>query len=175
MSPYPRPTGPHHEEIWTTTNDVVQFFKVSLLVLTCVLVSRLVTIILVRRKRRTANKNQLQEKDSVFYQSLHPPPTPHQPLYQPSQRVTLHPTFEPIYPWVSPPEALPGPYDPRYYPLPTLRRHSFNPTTPISEEKTSISYTRRISTSSIPTRKSLLSGTTTTSSKGWRRTQWTVS
>lgn len=87
------------------------------------------------------------------------------------------PTFKPIYPWITPPHPLPGPYDPNHYPLPSVRRHSsveksspeVNP-----EKANTISYTRRVSTNSIPIRHSTLHGTITTSHQGWRRNLWVV-
>lgn len=86
--------------------------------------------------------------------------------------------FKPIYPWISPPQPLPGPYEPRLYPHPTLRRHSYpDPSPPPPPETSSISYTRRVSTNSIPTRQTVLHGTVTTASNGavgWRRNQWVV-
>jgi len=81
-------------------------------------------------------------------------------------------TFKPI----SPP--LPGPYEPRLYPHPTLRRHSYpDPPRPPPPETSSISYTRRVSTNGILTRQTVLHGTVTTASNGavgWRRNQWVV-
>lgn len=84
------------------------------------------------------------------------------------------PTFEPIYPWIAPPQALPGPYDPRLYPLPTIRRHSYDPSAPAPEQDTTISYSRRVSTNDIPSHQARLHGSVTTSTKGWRRNQWVV-
>ena len=87
-------------------------------------------------------------------------------------------TFKPIYPWISPPQPLPGPYEPRLYPHPTLRRHSYpDPSPPPPPETSLISYTRRVSTNSIPARQTMLHGTVTTASNGavgWRRNQWVV-
>lgn len=82
---------------------------------------------------------------------------------------------EPIYPWTSPPQPLPGPYDPRLYPLPTIRRHSYDPSVEAPQELAAISYTRRVSLNSIPTEQSTLRGAVTISSKGWRRNQWIIS
>lgn len=87
-------------------------------------------------------------------------------------------TFKPIYPWISPPQPLPGPYEPRLYPHPTLRRHSYpDPSPPSPPETSLISYTRRVSTNSIPARQTMLHGIVTTASDGavgWRRNQWVV-
>jgi hypothetical protein len=105
------------------------------------------------------------------------------------QKETLRPSLLPIYPWIAPPQTLPGPYDAPYYPLPspTIKpEKSIDSQTKLPnvkleetsddmpEEHESISYTRRVSTSSIPDHESLLEGSITISTKGWRRTQWTV-
>lgn len=96
----------------------------------------------------------------------------------PAEKPRAPVTFKPIYPWRSPPQPLPGPYEPRLYPHPTLRRHSYpDPSPPLPTESTSISYTRRVSTNSIPTRHTVLHGSVTTASNGavgWRRNQWVV-
>jgi hypothetical protein len=85
-------------------------------------------------------------------------------------------TSKPIFPWVLPPQALPGPYDPPYYPLPapTIRRHSTDASNTPAEESGAVSYFRRTSTAGIPPRDTALYATTTTSTQGWRRTQWIV-
>lgn len=105
------------------------------------------------------------------------------------QQETLQPILSPIYPWISPPQNLPGPYDAPYYPvpLPTIKTEESlqdrNQSTTIKtephsedvpEELSTISYTRRVSPNSMPDQESLLEGTVTVSTKGWRRTQWTV-
>jgi hypothetical protein len=105
------------------------------------------------------------------------------------KRETLQSSLLPIYPWIAPPQSLPGPYDAPYYPLPlptiepekSFDTRAKRPTvkleeTPedMSEELESISYTRRVSTNSIPDHKSLLEGSVTVSTKGWKRTQWTI-
>jgi hypothetical protein len=105
------------------------------------------------------------------------------------QKETLRPSLLPIYPWIAPPQPLPGPYDAPYYPLPlpTIKpEKSLNSETKspivkledtaddVPEELESVSYTRCVSTNSIPDHESLLEGSITVSTKGWRRTQWTV-
>lgn len=84
--------------------------------------------------------------------------------------------FRPIYPWLAPPQPLPVPFDPNMFPSPTIRRHSQADTPPeASTEENLTSYTRRISTNSIPTRQSnVIQGTVTKSKKGWRRNQWVI-
>jgi hypothetical protein len=105
------------------------------------------------------------------------------------ERETLYPSLLPIYPWIAPPQPLPGPYDAPYYPLPlaTMRPEEYfdiktkSPAVKLEdtaddmpEELESISYTRRVSTNSIPNHESFLEGSVTVSTNGWRRTQWTV-
>jgi hypothetical protein len=83
----------------------------------------------------------------------------------------------PLYPWISPPQPLPGPYDPRLYPLPTIRRHSYDPPANdfLCKKSAEASYTRRVSLNSMPTQQRTLHGTVVISPKGWRRNQWIVS
>jgi len=104
-------------------------------------------------------------------------PTP-EPAPEPTREPTPE-TFRPVYPWIAPPQPLPGPYDPRLYPLPTLRRHSHAASTPGEEsvETGRISYTRRVSTNTMPPRHSTVNGTVsigTNGTAGWRRNQWVV-
>ena len=83
---------------------------------------------------------------------------------------------KPIYPWTTPPQVLPGPYDQPYYPLPapTIRRHSTDPEDMQPEEFRTISQFRRISSPGNPPRDTILHTSTTASTRGWRRTQWVV-
>jgi hypothetical protein len=86
------------------------------------------------------------------------------------------PTFQPIYPWISPPQPLPGPYDPRFYPLPTIQQHSYDPSHDTSHDfgSQTTPYARRVSTDNL---HATLIGTMTTTSNGktgWRRNQWVV-
>lgn len=101
--------------------------------------------------------------------------TPCQPL---PEKAPTQVTGQPIYPWTSPPQPLPGPYDPRLYPPVTIRRHSHpNPACVAPMETNLINYTRRVSTNSIPSRQSILHGKVTSASNGttgWRRNHWVV-
>lgn len=82
-------------------------------------------------------------------------------------------TYKCVYPWITPPYPLAGPYD---YPPPSLRRYSsVDPSSTTSAETNTINYTRRVSTNSIPVRQSTIHGAVTTSQDGWRRNLWTVS
>lgn len=111
----------------------------------------------------------LQRKDSATIQDHETDHNNH--LSSLKQEILQH-TEKPIYPWVAPPQKLPGPYDPMYFPLPapTMRMESFNPP-PGIEGRHAISYTRLAGTE--PTAAKLY-GTMTTSTKGWRRTHWNV-
>ena len=85
-------------------------------------------------------------------------------------------TEKPIYPWISPPQALPGPYDPMYYPLPapSFRRKSSGSLPANVEGRQSTSYTRLVPKSDTLLGEAVLYGTMTTSTNGWRRTHWNV-
>ncbi|CAA9959617.1 hypothetical protein PTMSG1_03034 [Pyrenophora teres f. maculata] len=103
---------------------------------------------------------------------------------------TLQPAFIPIYPWISAPKALPGPYDAPYYPLPlpTLQPETgLQDTTEIQDpaikneevnrEEEALEaalYTRHIPLHSAQDSEAVLRGAVIVSGKGWRRTQWTV-
>lgn len=85
-------------------------------------------------------------------------------------------TDKPIFPWVLPPQALPGPYDSMYYPLPapSLRCEPSGSGPASVEGRHSASYTRLVPKTSIPPGESVLYGTMTTSTNGWRRSHWNV-
>lgn len=131
--------------------------------------------------------------------SLWPYPQIHANQYLQSLRQeALHPSLIPVYPWVAPPSPLPGPYDAPYYPLPlpTIRNQqpeqlysvdttsSANPlpheskNEVLSNESETLltkSYIRRLSDNARLPYDPVLEGSTTVSSAGWRRTQWSVS
>ncbi|UPX14738.1 uncharacterized protein EKO05_0005212 [Ascochyta rabiei] len=92
------------------------------------------------------------------------------------QQEILQHTKKPIHPWILPPQKLPGPYDPMYYPLPppTIRPVSPRPPREKSEGRHSTSYTRLVPATGAPPEKLNLYGTMTMSTKGWRRTHWNV-
>lgn len=153
-----------------------QLTKVFLLVLVFATGIRLAIIKFMTRKRRRVIPYQvpsLQEKDVQSCRKLSEEgPKQHEIPRCKDQQL---PTSRPVYPWNSPPQTLPGPYDPRFYPLPTIRRHSYDPSVITPEETSSVFYTRRVSTNSIPAQPRMLHGTVTTSKKGWRRNQWVIS
>jgi hypothetical protein len=83
--------------------------------------------------------------------------------------------FKPMYPWTAPPQSLPGPYDPRFYPPPSIRRQTYNSAVEEPKDIPKTAYIRRVSLNSMPTQQSTLRGTVIVSSKGWRRNQWIIS
>jgi hypothetical protein len=120
-----------------------------------------------------------------------PQPSQANQYLQSLKQETLQPHLIPIHPWVAPPTPLPGPYDAPYYPLPlpTIRKHQDDPAQEASSRRVSTgsassndsetlstrSYTRRLSDNSGLPYDPVLEGSTTVSTAGWRRTQWTVS
>ncbi|KAH9871343.1 hypothetical protein IAQ61_005522 [Plenodomus lingam] len=115
------------------------------------------------------------KRDSKSPQSN--PDLDHNTHLQSLKSETLQPNLAPIHPWIAPPVPLPGPYDAPYYPLPlpTIRSHSQEPATDDFQELSTRSYTRRSSANSELSADIVLEGSTTVSSQGWKRTQWTVS
>ncbi|KAF1933199.1 uncharacterized protein M421DRAFT_191636 [Didymella exigua CBS 183.55] len=85
-------------------------------------------------------------------------------------------TEEPILPWVSPPQALPGPYDPMYYPLPapSFRCKTSESLAANVEGRHSAFCTRLVPKFGTPLGEAALYGTMTTSTHGWRRSHWNV-
>lgn len=83
---------------------------------------------------------------------------------------------KPVHPWISPPQALPGPYDPMYYPLPAPTfRSKISTSLPTNVEgRRSTSYTRLVPRPDTPLAETVLYGTMTTSTNGWRRSHWNV-
>lgn len=102
---------------------------------------------------------------------------------------TLEPSLLPIYPWIAPPQRLPGPYDAPYYPvpLPTIAiqetagdgssaQISKNEMTSSDrpEELETIVYSRRLPPMNASESEFVREGVVTVSTRGWRRTLWTV-
>jgi len=183
-----------------TSNPYSQLPKVFLLVLVVATGIRITVLYCTRRQREPYNLYQhLPEKDDS---SLCKPAqeekssTTYNPVQEEKDSITCHVplerdvrqdqyprnndrptrTFQPTYPWISPPQPLPGPYDPRFYPLPTIRQHSHDSLQDTSHDDgfQTIPYARQISTDSL---HATLNGTMTTTSNGttgWRRNQWVV-
>lgn len=177
MPPHPTSTTLSRIEHWTTSNDWGHLIKFFLLLSVLVAAVQTTVIISKQRKRRMS--------DTTVNEVKNPLPTPPTPEKDPNQYLqslkqeTLEPERGPIYPWIAPPQRLPGPYDAPYYPLPlpTIRRHSHDPSNVETEESSdtsTISYTRRVSTNSITDQEAVLEGSISTSTQGWRRNHWTV-
>ncbi|KAF2705918.1 hypothetical protein K504DRAFT_448350 [Pleomassaria siparia CBS 279.74] len=158
-----------------------QLPKILLLGLVFVTGVRLTVLYCTRRKRRTEASSPTapasEEKDSTSCQA---PPEKDMRRQDSCLRSNDQPasTFTPLYPWISPPQPLPGPYHPHFYPLPapTIRLHSHDPSHVLFPETEAhmTSYTRRVSTYSIPAPNSTFHGTVTTVRDGPRRNMWTV-
>lgn len=162
------------------TTISAQLPKAALFVFLFISCFRLALVIQFRKTERGGSRSTImdendQKQDSMSLERPVKKETP--PTETEEQDETA--IYKPVYPWTSPPIPLPGPYDPPYYPLPTLRRHSSSDstsTTTSTEHGPSAElYSRRVSTNSIPTRDSILRGTVTTSHEGWRRNQWVLS
>ena len=91
------------------------------------------------------------------------------------QEILEH-TEKPVHPWILPPQTLPGPYDPMYYPLPapSLRFQTSGSLAANAEGRQSTSYTQLVSKTGISSGEAVLYGTMTTSTNGWRRSHWNV-
>jgi hypothetical protein len=156
-----------------SNNQSIRIAKVIFLVLLATICLRMTILRFIRKKKSTTIPQARLEKDPLLTAQESTLPYPEPPTWSPDSAAA----FRPIYPWLGPPQPLPLPFDPNFFPSPTIRRHSDADTPPgASMETNSISYSRRISTNSIPTRQSsLVHGTVTTSQKGWRRNQWVIS
>lgn len=161
----------------STSNEYgyTPLFKIFLLVLVAATGIRLAIFKLIKKKRMPTpgSPAHVQEKGVKLCQVPSEEDLRQRRILE--RKDEQPPAFKPIYPWTSPPQALPGPYDPRLYPLPTIRRHSYDPPVVVLEQNETMSYTRRVSTNSIPNMQTTLHGTVTTSTKGWRRNQWAIS
>ncbi|KAH9877899.1 hypothetical protein J1614_003116 [Plenodomus biglobosus] len=193
----PRPVLPRQIYIESAVIFVppARFLELVLLVTFLATVARSIVTIFTRRRRRMVDSRlsldkilnpgrpTLQKADSgVAFKSdskSHPssPDLDPNSYLQSLKQETLQPHLAPIHPWIAPPTPLPGPYDAPYYPLPlpTIRIHSQEPTTDDIQELSTRSYTRRTSANSELSTDTVLEGSTTVSTQGWRRTQWTVS
>lgn len=167
------PSGPDHTSGWASYGwGYFQLFKISLAVAVVGAAIRIAIIKILRNRRRSPEIVRVEEKDIVSAKV---------PCEKYLRREHFQDTkdrsqeIRPIYPWTSPPQPLPGPYDPRLYPLPTIRRHSYDPSVTEPDQDSSISYTRRVSTNDIPIHQTTLHGSVTTSKRGWRRNQWVIS
>lgn len=105
------------------------------------------------------------------------------------EQETRDPALVPISPWTAPPQRLPGPYDAPYYPLPLpsigVEATAANDTQPQSTEiqtrsnerpehvETTV-YSRLLARETAPESERVRASVVTVSTRGWRRSQWTV-
>ena len=162
-----------------------QLLDISLAVLlTVTVVWFAVTCVLQRKSRVVAavvedpekhvTKHLLKRHDSAMHQQ-HWENDHNDHLNSLKQEILQH-TEKPIHPWILPPQALPGPYDPMYYPLPapTIRYKPSVPSAANLEGRHSTSYTHIVPSTCAPQNEAILYGTLTTSTNGWRRAHWNV-
>jgi len=176
MPPPSIPTGQPRTPTAISSSGFAQLPKIFLLVLVAAAGLRFLVQCYTQRKRRTtAPCSQVpEEKGSTPCQAA--PEADLRPYHLSQSRDQVAPAFTPIYPWISPPQPLPGPYDPRFFPLPTIRRHSHDvsPEPSPEVETHTASYTRRVSTNSMPVRQSTLHGAVSITNNRTRRNQWVV-
>lgn len=133
-------------------------------------------------------KNDLKERNHDKIRRVSPGQTQNDHLESLKQE-TLEPSRLPIYPWIAPPQRLPGPYDAPYYPLPlptiaiqeiaeddSSSQTSASPTTSDdrTEELETIVYSRRLPPPNALETEAVREGVVAVSTRGWRRTLWTV-
>jgi hypothetical protein len=186
MPPLSIPEGHSRMSNSATSNSYTQLPKIFMLVLVVATGIRLIVLYCTwqMRERRDSFQPIPEKKDATSCESDREEKKSSTSCQAPAEtsthndhlrsQVESEHAFTPLYPWISPPQQLPGPYDSQYYPLPTIRRHSYDP----SQEKSpglqdhSRSYSRRVSTNSVLYGKVTASSNGTT---GWRRNQWVVS
>jgi hypothetical protein len=189
MAPHSRTVDRSRIEIWTMSTSAEDFFKILLFISILATAFKSYVVLSLRKKRRldhqilTQEKEgrpTIQEKESVLRQPAQQERSCQSHSDDSNERLLAlrqelsQPASKPVYPWIAPPTPLPGPYDAPYYPLPSIRRHSHDPSFETPERQQTVPYTRRVSTTSTPIQEPVLRGTTTISNHGWRRTQWTV-
>ncbi|KAF2627267.1 hypothetical protein BU25DRAFT_421718 [Macroventuria anomochaeta] len=175
----------HYAGQFVSSSKYSRLLQVFLVVLTTVTIAWIVVAYVSQRKSRTVDasgdvpekpvtRRLLERQDSAICQKQwgfdH-----NNHLNSLKQEILQH-TERPVHPWILPPQALPGPYDPMYYPLPAPSfRCKSSSSLPANVEGThSTSYTRLVPKSGTPPGEAVLYGTMTTSTNGWRRTHWNV-
>ena len=180
MAPHSRSVDLSRIESWTTSATPGEIFKMVVFISIIASAIKSYAVLSLRRKKKLDHLSSVQETEAVSSRPVGDKDVQSCQLEDPNQRLQalkqelLQPTLKSVYPWIAPPTPLPGPYDAPYYPLPSIRRHSQDPSYVSPEETQTISYTRRISTNSLPAQEPIVRATTTVSNHGWRRTQWTV-
>lgn len=172
-----------HAEQLVSNSKHIRLFQVIAVVLIAVTITWTGVTCISRRKSRSTGANvdvlekpvpkrTLERHDSAM--SQHQLETDHKNYLSSLQQEILQQTEKPIYPWISPPQALPGPYDPMYFPLPAPSFRHKTPTSESVEGRHSTSYTRLVPKTGTPFGEAVLYGTMTTSTNGWRRSHWNV-
>jgi hypothetical protein len=175
----------HRAEKFALSFNYGQLLEASAMVLIAATVLWFLVALLSRKKsrkigagsdvsRKPHSKPFLERKDSAICQK-HWEINHADHLSSLKQEIHQH-TETPIYPWILPPQTLPGPYDPMYFPLPapTIQAESSGPSQAKCEGRHSTSYTRLVPNIGTPPGEAILYGTITTSTNGWRRTHWNV-
>jgi hypothetical protein len=181
MAPLSGLAGPSFIHSGSTSVISTRAFKFILFIVFLATAARVCSTISTRRQRRImSNPTASQEKESESRKSS-PERTDSCLSDGPNQRLNAikeelsQLSLKPVYPWIAPPTPLPGPYDAPYYQLPSMRTLSRDISIDSPEKLQNISYTRYILSNSVPEQETTISGTTTISNHGWRRTQWSVS
>jgi hypothetical protein len=160
------------------TGSSTGFSKLTTIFVSALLVTICMRLTMLRFMKRRTEVLEISHYAKEKYPSSFPELCQTYPKYARSNRHQRS-TFRPVYPWIDSPGALPIPSVDSYdlNTLPTIRRHSsVDPRQANPLETRTVSYTRRVSTNSIPARESpVIHGTITTSRGGWRRHQWVVS
>ncbi|KAF2851503.1 hypothetical protein T440DRAFT_65745 [Plenodomus tracheiphilus IPT5] len=194
MPPQPESTHRFCIDTGAISTPSPRFFALVLLVTLLATAARSIVAFVTRRKSRMADSRlgldkilnparpTLRREDSkIEVKRISKSPKSNTELdlnsyLQSLQEEALQPHLAPVHPWIAPPTPLPGPYDAPYYPLPlpTVQSASQEPTAVEFQETFTRSYTRRPSANSELSAETVLEGSTTVSTQGWRRTQWNV-
>lgn len=174
-----------HAGHFVSTSTQSRFLQIVAVVLVTASITWAVVAYISQRKSRTSDSNidtleesitkrTLERHDSGTYQDQWG--IDHSTYLRSLQQEIQQKTEKPIYPWISPPQALPGPYDPMYYPLPapSVRPKPLHSAPTGVEGRYSTSHTRLVPRAGTSFGEAVLYGTMTTSTKGWRRSHWNV-
>lgn len=182
------PPLPGYKELQTAGRIISSYkerpsLKVSIAVLATAVAACIVLTYVLHRQSRTIDasvdvsekptiKPLLERQDSATCQNQWE--SDHKNHLKSLKQEIFEHTEKPIFPWVSPPQALPGPYDPIYYPLPppSSRCETSGSLMASTEGRHSASYTQLVPKSSTSLGETVLYGTVTTSTNGWRRSHW---
>ncbi|KAJ4984376.1 hypothetical protein SVAN01_10149 [Stagonosporopsis vannaccii] len=174
----------HAEQLVSNSKQSRKLWIIVVVLITATITWTVIAYILQRKSQshsanivgleKPAPQRTLERHDSAISQNQ--TETDHNIYLSSLQQEILSQTEKPIYPWVLPPQALPGPYDPMYYPLPapSIRYKTVSSSPASIEGRHSISYTRFVPKAGTPFGEAVLYGTMTKSTNGWRRSHWNV-